>query len=323
MRVNEILSEDIDLKTTLSSLKDKISNKISSLLSTDSPGEKSATLSVPSGDRNKEVADVQKALLALGSTTSKDLGNLGLKKDGVDGIRGWRTEKALKKFQSENGLPATGKADPATIDTLNSALKTNDITIVKSTAADVTRNTIGSRGPSAEDLAAIQSPEFNEKVNKIGKKLGVDPKDLMRIMQFETGGKMSPSTNNGTSKAVGLIQFMPDTARALGTTTEELARMSAIDQLDYVYRFYEMNGVKPGMGVGDLYMLTFMPLYVNEKDDTVLGKEGGGRLPGTKLSMDAIWQQNPSFSNGGPKGVPGGKSYFTVGDVRRTIERRA
>jgi peptidoglycan hydrolase-like protein with peptidoglycan-binding domain len=323
MRIREILSEDVDLKTTLSSLKNKMTDKIADLFATDSPGEKSATLSVPSGDRNKEVADVQKALLALGSTTSKDLGNLGLKKDGVDGIRGWRTEKALKKFQSENSLPTTGKADPATIEALNSALTAGDIKITKSTDTDVVRNTMGSRGPSAEDLAAIQSPEFNDKLNKIGQKLGVDPKDLMRIMQFETAGTMSPSKQSGTSDAVGLIQFMPDTARDLGTTTEKLAKMSAVEQLDYVYRFYDINGVKPGMGVGDLYMLTFMPRYVHEKDDTVLGREGGGKLPGTNLSMDAIWRQNPGFSNGGPKGKPGGKSYFTVGDVRRTIERRA
>jgi len=323
MRIREILSEDVDLKTTLSSLKDKKTDKIANLFATDSPGEKSATLSVPSGDRNKEVADVQKALLALGSTTSKDLGNLGLKKDGVDGIRGWRTEKALKKFQSENSLPTTGKADPATIEALNSALTAGDIKITKSTDTDVVRNTIGSRGPSAEDMAAIQSPEFNDKLNKIANKLGVDPKDLLRIMKFETAGSMSPSQGAETGKAVGLIQFMPQTARDLGTTTEKLAKMSAVEQLDYVYRFYERNGVKPGMGVGDLYMLTFMPLYVHEKDDTVLGQQGGGKLPGTDLSMHAIWDQNPAFSNGGPKGRPGGKSYFTVGDVRRTIERRA
>jgi hypothetical protein len=99
--------------------------------------------------------------------------------------------------------------------------------------------------------------------------------------------------------------------------------MSAVEQLDYVYRFYKKNGVKSGMGIGDLYMLTFMPLYAQEEDDTVLGQKGGGKLPGTNLSMHKIWDQNPGFSNGGPKGKPGGKSYFTVGDVRRTIERWA
>jgi len=319
MRIREILSEDVDLKTTLSSLKDKKTDKIADLFATDSPGEKSATLSVPSGDRNKEVADVQKALLALGSTTSKDLGNLGLKKDGVDGIRGWRTEKALKKFQSENSLPTTGKADPATIEALNSALKAGDIKITKSTDTDVVRNTTGSRGPSAEDMAAIQSPEFNDKLNKIGQKLGVDPKDLMRIMQFETGGKMSPSTNNGISDAVGLIQFMPQTARDLGTTTEKLAKMSAVEQLDYVYKFYDINkkrlGITSGLDLGDLYMLTFMPAAVNKPDDFVLGDANGGKV--FELDKAKVWQQNPAF------GKSKGKSYFTVGDVRRTIERQA
>lgn len=319
MRINEVLSEDIDLKSTLSSIKDKVSN----FFSPNSSNEKSSTLSVPPGNRGVEVADVQKALLALGSATSKDLGNLGPKKDGVDGILGPLTAGALRKFQSANKLPGSGRADKATVDALNSALTAGNITIVKSTTADVAKNALRGQGPSAEDLAAIQSPEFNEKLNKIGKKLGVDPKDLMRIMKFETAGSMSPSEGAGKGGAVGLIQFMPQTARDLGTTSQELAQMSAVEQLDYVYAFYKMNGVQPGMGIGDLYMLTFMPRYVNEKDDTVLGKEGGGRLPGTKLSMDAIWQQNPAFSNGGPKGRPGGKSYFTVGDVRRTIERMA
>jgi hypothetical protein len=286
-------------------------------------GKAAGPLSVPHSDRGVEVADVQKALLALGSATSQDLGNLGPKKDGVDGILGPLTAGALQKFQSANKLPGSGRADKATVDALNSVLSAGSITITKSTTADVAKNALTGQGPSAEDLAAIQSPEFNEKLNKIGKKLGVDPNDLMRIMKFETAGTMSPGKTNNKSQAVGLIQFMPDTARGLGTSSEELAQMSAVEQLDYVYRFYKKNGVKSGMGIGDLYMLTFMPLYAQEEDDTVLGQKGGGKLPGTNLSMHKIWDQNPGFSNGGPKGKPGGKSYFTVGDVRRTIERIA
>jgi peptidoglycan hydrolase-like protein with peptidoglycan-binding domain len=278
-------------------------------------------LVVPPGNKGVEVADVQKALLALGSATSQDLGNLGPKKDGVDGILGPLTAGALRKFQSDNKLPSSSRADKATVDALNSALSAGNITITKSTTADVAKNALKGQGPSAEDLAAIQSPEFNDKLNKIGQKLGVDPKDLLRIMKFETGGTMSPSQGSGTSSAVGLIQFMPDTARGLGTTTQDLARMSAVEQLDYVYKFYKMNGVQPGMGVGDLYMLTFMPAAIDKPDDFVLGDANGGNVFG--LNKAKVWQQNPGFSNGGPKGRPGGKSYFTAGDVRRTIERRA
>jgi peptidoglycan hydrolase-like protein with peptidoglycan-binding domain len=272
-------------------------------------------LSAPSGNKGVEVADVQKALLALGSASSQDLGNLGPKKDGVDGILGPLTAAALKKFQAASKLPASGRADDATVAALNSALTAGGINIVKSTPADVARNALRGQGPSAEDLAAIQSPEFNDKLNKIGQKLGIDPKDLLRIMKFETGGSMSPSQGSGTSSAVGLIQFMPQTARDLGTTSQDLARMSAVEQLDYVYKFYKMNGVQPGMDVGDLYMLTFMPAAVNKPDDFVLGDANGGNVFG--LNKAKVWQQNPAF------GKSQGKSYFTVGDVKSTIERRA
>jgi len=272
-------------------------------------------LAVPPGNKGVEVADVQKALLALGAATPDDLGNLGPKKDGVDGILGPLTAAALKKFQAASKLPGSGRADKATVDALNSALSAGSITITKSTTADVAKNALRGQGPSAEDLAAIQSPEFNDKLNKIGQKLGVDPKDLLRIMKFETGGSMSPSQGSGTSSAVGLIQFMPQTARDLGTTTQDLAQMSAVEQLDYVYRFYKMNGVRPGMDVGDLYMLTFMPAAVNKPDDFVLGDANGGDVFG--LNKAKVWQQNPAF------GKSKGKSYFTVGDVKSTIERRA
>ncbi len=35
-----------------------------------------------------------------------------------------------------------------------------------------------------------------------------------------------------------MIQFMPSTARSLGTTTDALARMTARQQMEYVYRYF-------------------------------------------------------------------------------------
>jgi hypothetical protein len=60
---------------------------------------------------------------------------------------------------------------------------------------------------------------------------------LMAIMSFESDG-FNPAARNELSGATGLIQFMPSTAKELGTATDALARMSAEDQLDYVAAYF-------------------------------------------------------------------------------------
>ena len=67
---------------------------------------------------------------------------------------------------------------------------------------------------------------------------------------------------------------MPKTAKSLGTTTAELRSMSAVDQLDYVYKYYKNAGVKPGMDAGDLYMATFYPALLGKPDGTVISRRG-------------------------------------------------
>lgn len=94
--------------------------------------------------------------------------------------------------------------------------------------------------------------------------------DLMSCIAWETGETFSPSVKNGAgSGATGLIQFMPETARALGTTTAALAAMTAEDQLNYVHKYF-----KPYRGrlknLGDLYMAILWPAGVGKPDSFVL-----------------------------------------------------
>lgn len=67
----------------------------------------------------------------------------------------------------------------------------------------------------------------------------------------------------------GLIQFMSSTANGLGTTVEELAKMTAVEQLDYVERHF-----KPFKGklktVADAYMCILYPKAVGKPEDYVL-----------------------------------------------------
>lgn len=87
---------------------------------------------------------------------------------------------------------------------------------------------------------------FIAEVEAMAERLGTQPEYLMAVMSFESGGSFSPGVPNAAgSGATGLIQFMPNTAQELGTSTEALARMSAVDQLEYVERYFN-NRSDPG-----------------------------------------------------------------------------
>jgi hypothetical protein len=82
--------------------------------------------------------------------------------------------------------------------------------------------------------------DFRTKTREIAGRLRFQPNWLMAVMAFETGRTFDPAERNRAGgSATGLIQFMPDTAKQLGTTTARLARMTAVEQLDYVEKYYE------------------------------------------------------------------------------------
>lgn len=83
------------------------------------------------------------------------------------------------------------------------------------------------------------TPEFIKEVEAMAGRLGTRPEFIMATMSFETGGTFSPSVKNPTSSATGLIQFLDSTARGLGTSTGELSRMSSVEQLKYVEKYFQ------------------------------------------------------------------------------------
>ena len=119
------------------------------------------------------------------------------------------------------------------------------------------------------------APAFRDRVRAIADGLGCDPNHLMACMAFESGGSFSPDVRNGAgSGAVGLIQFMPQTAGQLHTTSAKLAAMTAVEQLDYVDLYF-----RPWRGrmhnLGDVYMPILWPDAVGKPDSYVMFSEGG------------------------------------------------
>ncbi len=123
-----------------------------------------------------------------------------------------------------------------------------------------------------EDLAWGSKVDagFRTRIVQICGELGIEPDWLMTCIAFETAQTFRPDVRNmAGSGATGLIQFMPSTARSLGTTTEALASMSAIRQLDYVRAYFQ-----PYQGrmksLADVYMAILWPRAVGEPLDYVL-----------------------------------------------------
>jgi len=124
----------------------------------------------------------------------------------------------------------------------------------------------GARGEWARDNSFISG------VNALAKKYNIDAGDLLGLMQSESN--LNPQARN-PSGATGLIQFMPTTARALGTSTDAIYRMNRTQQLSLVDKFFEMNKLPSGATAGQLYASVFLPAYTRKADNFVVARANG------------------------------------------------
>lgn len=140
------------------------------------------------------------------------------------------------------------------------------------------------------------SQAFRVKVREIAKRQGIEANWLMAVMAFETGNSFLPYKKNPKSSATGLIQFTSKTAISLGTTTVKLARMSDVEQLDWVEKYFEQykGQIK---NLGDTYMAVFAP------------RDGLGKPDSTVLytAPSAAYNQNAGLDTSR-------KGYITRGD---------
>lgn len=113
------------------------------------------------------------------------------------------------------------------------------------------------------------SPEFKAKVIEICTRLRINVDYLMAAMAFETGRTFDPAITNSVSGATGLIQFLPSTALGLGTTTDALRRMSAVEQLNYVENYFAPYEGRLAT-LEDVYMAILWPKAIGQSDEYAL-----------------------------------------------------
>jgi hypothetical protein len=116
----------------------------------------------------------------------------------------------------------------------------------------------------AEDKLS-QPENFAYRVREIAQKLQIPASWLMAVMYAESGFDPNVFNRKG-SGAVGLIQFMPTTAGELGVEVSHLARMNAHDQLEYVFRYFEMVKDRYGayQSLTDFYLAVLYPKARNQ-----------------------------------------------------------
>lgn len=131
-------------------------------------------------------------------------------------------------------------------------------------------------------MPSPMNPELAQAIVDSAKRLGVDPLDIATAMSYETGGTLSPSLWGGKGgNYLGLIQFGPEERKRYGVH----AGQSVGDQVVSAENFLRDRGVKPGMGLPDIYSTinAGSPGRYNASD------ANNGGAPGTV--MDKVTQQ--------------------------------
>lgn len=150
-----------------------------------------------------------------------------------------------------------------------------------------------------------KTAQFMEKLTNVCNNIWCSVEDMLTVMDAESW--ISTSIENPLSWAIWLIQFTKRTAKGLGTSVEELAKMSWVEQLDYVEKYYKPYRWRFNR-VEDLYLATFHPASLGKSEDSRIWVEIG-QWKDNNPDYKAIYEQNPAIRD-----FAWGKWYITVGD---------
>jgi peptidoglycan hydrolase-like protein with peptidoglycan-binding domain len=207
----------------------------------------------------------------------------GLYDGPINGTFDAATDKAVRAYQKQNGLQVDGIVGQQTWGSLLGVKVPPGVNLLKPWAKGFTHSPAQmnnvNQSPTGEALRdkakSMYGQPFLDKLDSVSSKIGVPPESLLKVMNNESG--LRTDAVNPRGGATGLIQFMPATARGLGTTTEALKNMSATQQLDYVAKYYAPYNGKLHSAT-DLYTVTFYPAMLGKPDDYVVGGANAGLI---------------------------------------------
>lgn len=157
----------------------------------------------------------------------------------------------------------------------------------------------GKKSAAGKGVSYDPSPvegDFDIELESQAMESDLDPEKVKAIIGPESGGRAN--ARNKDSGATGLIQFLPSIAEDMGTSTEELAKMSATEQLPFVMRYLSDRGVTSDSPPEDYAMAVAAPNFIGKPPETVVYPKGS-----------KAWEQNPAWR-------PAGGGDITVGSIQ-------
>lgn len=136
------------------------------------------------------------------------------------------------------------------------------------------------------------SEAFRAGLVELADRIGIDPDWLSAVMSIESNYR--PDVQNPSSHATGLIQFLPSTAKALGTSVDALKAMTDAEQLPWVEKYLKpfAGHMKAGE---DVYAAVFWPAAVGKGSANVIAKDGD-KVYAANAGLDK--DRNGAITNG-------------------------
>ncbi|MCK5787461.1 MAG: transglycosylase SLT domain-containing protein [Chlamydiia bacterium] len=145
---------------------------------------------------------------------------------------------------------------------------------------------------SNKDYRALLGEDKYAAIESKAKAWGKSADAIAGIIWHESKGKVGAI--NPYSKASGIIQFMPSTAKGLGTTVEDIRKMDFNQQLDLTEKYFSGFGKRwdKAQTATDLYALVFYPEMASKEGDFVLGASKGDDFAAKVAKQNKIFDLN-------------------------------
>lgn len=134
---------------------------------------------------------------------------------------------------------------------------------------------------------------FLVKLKKICANLGIPNINWLLVTMWKES-TIQAQAINPTTKAVGLIQWMPKTLAAWGLTTNQVYAMNNLQQLDLVYKYFlPYKGKFKDFPI--IYLTVFFPAAINKPANWPFAVNGGASAkkvrdtnPGIDVNKDGV-----------------------------------